>query len=130
MRRIATLAALWMLGCMPCLAGTYQDALAAYQAQDYVTAARLMHAEAENANPDAQQFLGFMYHDGQGVPKDYVRSYMWFGLSASLRPADSQVFMDTLAAEDLTGKLLTAEQRKTADAMAYKCQAAHYKACD
>jgi hypothetical protein len=33
MRRTATLAALWMLGwCAPCLAGPYQDALAAYQA--------------------------------------------------------------------------------------------------
>ena len=122
------LAIVLTLGCgAPCLAGPYQDALAAYQARDYVTAARLMHAEAENANADAQQFLGFVYHDGEGVPKDDVRSYMWFFLAASLHPGDSKEFADAMAARDMTGQSMTAAQKQTATDLAYKCQAAHYK---
>ena len=31
----------------------------------------------------AERNLGFMYHNGQGVLKDYIQAYMWFNLAAA-----------------------------------------------
>ena len=112
------------------LADPYENALAAYQARDFATAARLMHEEAGNANANAQRALGFMFHDGEGVPQDYVRSYMWFYLAATLYPGDSQDFKDTMEARDTAADSMTPAQIETAQAMARLCQAAHYKQCD
>ena len=41
---------------------------------------------------DAQNNLGFMYANGRGVPKDYVKAYMWWSLAKALganRAADN-----------------------------------------
>ena len=37
---------------------------------------------AEQGNAIARDDIGTMYYNRQGVPKDYVRAYMWFDLSA------------------------------------------------
>jgi hypothetical protein len=36
--------------------------------------------EAEQGNQDAIYELGFVYRDGDDVPQDYVKAYMWFTL--------------------------------------------------
>ncbi len=38
---------------------------------------------AEQGNASAQNNLGFMYDNGQGVPQDYIRAHMWFNLAAA-----------------------------------------------
>ena len=49
--------------------------------QDYQEAARWFQLAAEQGNSLASEGLGLMYYQGQGVPQDYVKSYMWFNLA-------------------------------------------------
>lgn len=107
-----------------------QDAKEAYGRQDYDTAVRLFRSLAEDGVADAQALLGFMYHDGEGVPRDYLLSHMWFNLAMSLYPADSQDFRDTAEAMHLTEASMTPAEIKTASEMAYRCQARHYHDCE
>jgi TPR repeat protein len=56
---------------------------AAYESGDYATALRIFRASADKGEARAQSNLGVMYHNGHGVPKDFVRAYMWFSLAAA-----------------------------------------------
>ncbi len=38
---------------------------------------------ADQGEPVAQLDLGLMYYMGESVPRDYVRAYMWYNLSAA-----------------------------------------------
>ena len=51
----------------------------------------------------AQYNLGVMYRDGEGVPQDYVRAYMWFNVAA-IKDEGAAERRESLAA------LMTAEQ--------------------
>ncbi len=51
-----------------------------------LTALREWRPLAEQGNASAQNLLGFMYHNGQGVPQDYVQAQMWYNLAASSFP--------------------------------------------
>jgi TPR repeat protein len=64
----------------------YKDGLVAYYDGDHATALRLWRPMAEQGYPGAQNNLGVMYRDGQGVPEDRVQAYMWFSLAASRFP--------------------------------------------
>ena len=48
----------------------YQDAWDAYKRKDYQTAYKLWLPLAEQGDADAQNNLGVMYNEGQGVPQD------------------------------------------------------------
>lgn len=50
--------------------GQYQDAL------------KWLRAGAEKGNANAQNNLGIMYHDGQGVPQDYTQAMQWIHKAA------------------------------------------------
>jgi len=41
-----------------------------------------LETKAENGNPDAQQELGVMYRNGEGVRRDYDIALHWFRLAA------------------------------------------------
>ena len=41
---------------------------------------------AEQGDAEAQYALGYMYRNGEGVPKDYVKAYMWFTLAIERLP--------------------------------------------
>ena len=51
--------------------------------KDLAEALRLFRLAAEQGHWVAQQDLGSMYENGQGVPKDYVLAYMWYNLAAA-----------------------------------------------
>jgi TPR repeat protein len=38
---------------------------------------------ADQGHPVARHYLGVMYAEGRGVPRDYVRVHMWISLSAA-----------------------------------------------
>jgi uncharacterized protein len=78
------LTALLMLAALAgaAVAGPLEDGIAAYQHDDYATALRLLRPLAEQGTAEAQVPLGFMYHDGEGVPKDYVQAAGWFRKAA------------------------------------------------
>ena len=48
---------------------------------------------AKQGNADAQSYLGFMYHSGNGVPQDYNEAMKWFRLAAGQRYAAAQYFL-------------------------------------
>jgi TPR repeat protein len=65
-------------------------AIAAYNRQDFTTAARLFYALAERGNPQAQSRLGFMYEYGFGVPKNYEAAAWWTTQAAVQADASAQ----------------------------------------
>ena len=61
----------------------FSEGVAAYESGDYATALRIFKVHAALGDAYAQNNLGLVYGNGQGVPQDYVRAYMWFGLAAA-----------------------------------------------
>ena len=52
------------------LSADLQTGLAAYSSDDYATALREWKPLAEQGNADAQNNLGVLYEEGEGVPED------------------------------------------------------------
>lgn len=67
-----------------------RSAIAAYNRQDFTTAARLFHPLAERGNAQAQSRLGFMYEYGFGVPKNYEAAAFWTMRAAEQADASAQ----------------------------------------
>jgi TPR repeat protein len=65
-----------------CLAGDYDDGLAAYLRGDYKTALALLAKAASKGEDKAQLQLGFMYFHGQGVAQDYRQAEVWIRKAA------------------------------------------------
>ena len=51
--------------------------------QDSAEAARWFRRAADQGDATAQQNLGVMYANGEGVPRDVVAAHMWLGLAAA-----------------------------------------------
>lgn len=81
--RAALVAMMLVLLAGPVAAGPFEDGLSAYNRQDYATALRTWRPLADQGLVEAQFALGFMYANGEGVPKDYVQAYMWSNLGAA-----------------------------------------------
>jgi TPR repeat protein len=64
------------------LAGSLRDAARAYRRFDYATALRLLRSLAERGGYKAQNNLGFMYANGNGVPQDDAEAMKWYGKAA------------------------------------------------
>ena len=54
----------------------------AYARHDYVQAAPLLLAEAERGSPVAQTYIGYMYQNGLGVPRNYAVAAGWLNQAA------------------------------------------------
>jgi TPR repeat protein len=74
----------------PAQAGTFDDALYAYQRGDYETTYQLIRPLAESGDPTAQYFLGFLHHEGKGVPKNYSKAAKWYRMAAEQGFAQAQ----------------------------------------
>lgn len=59
---------------------------------------------ALSGSAESMNFLGLLYHSGEGVPKDTLQSYVWLILAASKKAEYSK-------SRDLVGGELTGEQR-------------------
>jgi TPR repeat protein len=71
-------------------AGSYEEAMAAYERGDYVTAMRLLRPLAEQDNAYAQYKLGEMYDFGRGVPQNYAEAMKRYRKAAEQGNADAQ----------------------------------------
>lgn len=60
------------------------EAKAAFQRQDYWTAAQLLKPLAYQGNADAQYALGYMYYYGRGVEQNRSWAMSWFGEAVRL----------------------------------------------
>jgi uncharacterized protein len=69
---------------------TLDDAVAASDAGDYVTAVRILRPLAEQGNASAQNSLGWMYAKGKGVKKDNSEAVKWFRKAAEQGNANAQ----------------------------------------
>ena len=64
------------------LAGPFEDGAAAYDRNDYATAARIWRPLAEQGNALSQMYLGVMYERGRGVALDQAEAARWYRLAA------------------------------------------------
>lgn len=65
------------------LAVDFEQAMQAFEQQDYQRAGRLLGELAATGDADAQYLLGRLYAAGNGVIQDYVEAHKWFNLAAS-----------------------------------------------
>ncbi|MDP6591354.1 MAG: tetratricopeptide repeat protein, partial [Alphaproteobacteria bacterium] len=61
----------------------FEDGYRAHERGDYATALSEFRPLAEAGNVDAQRFLGMMYFEGRGVPKDIAEGEKWLRKAAS-----------------------------------------------
>jgi uncharacterized protein len=84
--------------CLACgaKADTLSAGLRAYESHDFVRAAPLLLVEAERGVPIAQTYLGYMYQNGLGVPRDYVLAASWLNGAAQHGEPTAQFLLGLL----------------------------------
>ena len=70
---------------VPVLPPTFEQSFQAFERQDYRTAFAGFKKLAEQGDAQSQYNLGYMYADGQGVPKDDQQAVAWFRKAAEQR---------------------------------------------
>ena len=109
--------------CATSRGANFNKGLAAYQSGDYATALREWRPLAEQGHDYAQNNLGWMYHNEQGVLQDYVYAHMWWNITASSGNEDASENRDIVA------KRMTPSQIETAQRLAQECEKKNYKGC-
>jgi hypothetical protein len=72
------------------LAGPFEDAEAAYDAQNYAVALKGLSPLARAGNDKAQYLLGRMYADGRGVRQNYQEAMKLYRLASAKGNGDAQ----------------------------------------
>ena len=75
----------------PKLLKQYAEAYEAYQQDDYAAALVKWRPLAKQGSSAAQLFIGFMYANGQGVPKNPAAASKWYGEAAERDNVIAQV---------------------------------------
>jgi TPR repeat protein len=100
MRPISVIAGLVFGLLASSIAVAHDDAVAsgvrAYSRQQYVLASELLQSPAQLGDPLAQTYLGFMYQEGRGVPRDYEVAAHWFRAAADQGQPTAQFFLGLL----------------------------------
>jgi hypothetical protein len=63
-------------------AASFGQGVSAFNRQDYGLASRIFIPLAEQGEPSAQSYLGFMFETGRGVPQNYTEAAMWYRRAA------------------------------------------------
>jgi TPR repeat protein len=63
-------------------AATFRQGVSAFNREEYVLASQIFFPLAEQGDPAAQAYLGFMFETGRGVPRNYTEAAMWYRRSA------------------------------------------------
>jgi uncharacterized protein len=63
-------------------AASFRQGISAFNRQDYVSASREFIPLAEQGDPAAQSYLGYMFETGRGVPQNYTEAAMWYRRAA------------------------------------------------
>lgn len=138
----------------------YFDGVAAYEAEDYALALSKFHEAAEAGIAYAQNNLGVMYQNGQGVPQNHTEAVKWYRMAAEQGAAEAQsnlgfmysngqgvpqnhvmayVWESVAAAQgnetakknrDISVKQLTPEQIARGQEIAARCFKSEYNDCD
>jgi TPR repeat protein len=149
-----------ILYCNFAKAAAFDEAMALYEKGQFEQAALLFRPLAEKGNSTAQDNLGQMYQQGEGVAQDYQEAVKWYRLSARLGNALGQYHLGqmyeqgkgvdqsyvrahmwyNLAAgqninvaksnRDYLAQQMSPEQIAEAQALARECRTTHYINCD
>ena len=57
---------------------TVRQGAAAMARQDYAAAVAILSPLAQNGDPAAQAYLGYLYAIGRGVPQNYTQAAIWY----------------------------------------------------
>ena len=63
-------------------APSVRQGVAAIERQDYARAAAILGPLAQNGNPDAQAYMGYLYEIGRGEPQDHTQAALWYRRAA------------------------------------------------
>src|SRR3979411_35572 len=63
-------------------AATFRQGVSAFNRQEYLLASQIFFPLAEQGDPAAQGYLGFMFETGRGVPQNYTEAAMWYRRAA------------------------------------------------
>jgi TPR repeat protein len=63
-------------------AASFRQGVSAFNRQHYLLAAQNFFPLAEQGDPAAQSYLGFMFETGRGVPRNYTEAAMWYRRAA------------------------------------------------
>ncbi len=96
---------------------SYQEGCDAYERGDYDTALKEFRPLAEQGDPLAQSYLGGMYAEGEGLPKDYVLAHMWMNLAAA------KGVQEAVKGRDLLEKFMNLDQLAEAQRLAREWKA-------
>ena len=156
MKHIAILLAFLVTLSAPVAAQDVDKGLAAYNAGDYTTALKEWTPLAKAENKGAQNGLGVMYKNGNGVPQNYKETVKWYMLAAEQGDRWAQydlgnVFRDSIqdntvahmwfniasangtelggTNRDTIAKEMTPADISKAQAMAIECMNSDYKKC-
>jgi TPR repeat protein len=77
-------------------AATFRQGVSAYNRQDYVQASRIFIPLAEQGQPAAQTYLGYMFETGRGVPQNYTEAAMWYRRAAEQGDSQAQYSLGLL----------------------------------
>ena len=80
------------------LLGDWDKGLTAYKKGDYATALREWQPFAEQGFADAQNNLGAMYAEGEGMPQDDRMAVQWYRRAAEQGNATAQAMLDAMYA--------------------------------
>ena len=78
------------------LAGALAEGERAYARHDYASAEPLLLLEAERGSPTAQTYIGFMYQNGLGVPRNYSAAAAWLNQAAQQGEPTAQFLLGLL----------------------------------
>ena len=79
--------------------------------------------DTSQGNADAENNLGAMYYNGQGVLQDNVYAHIWWSIAASNGAGDA------VKNRDIAAKRMTTEQVAQAQKLARECVKKNYKGC-
>ncbi|HLW78481.1 MAG TPA: tetratricopeptide repeat protein, partial [Terriglobia bacterium] len=68
----------------------FKDGKRAYDQGDYSTALQELRPLAEQGNAEAQVLVALMYHQGRGVPRDFVQAEKWYKAAADQGNAQAE----------------------------------------
>jgi TPR repeat protein len=63
-------------------AASFRQGVSAFNRHEYLLASQIFFPLAEQGDPAAQSYLGFMFETGRGVPQNYTEAAMWYRRSA------------------------------------------------
>jgi peptidoglycan hydrolase-like protein with peptidoglycan-binding domain len=92
------------------LADAYDDAMTAYERQDYRQALSLFSDLADADDPYAQYMLGRLYAAGNGTPQDFIEAHKWFNLAAARGHRHATEARDAVA-ENMNSRQIGRAQR-------------------